>query len=63
MSQWLEYAKKKGDYLCELADEHIRCREPEKAKQLLNQAIGWYKKAGLEDKIEWVKNKIKEISQ
>ena len=61
MSQWMEYAEKKGDNLCELAAEHIRCKEPEKAKQLLNQAIGWFRKAGLEDKIEIVKNKLNEL--
>ncbi|TFF85975.1 MAG: hypothetical protein EU551_02880 [Promethearchaeota archaeon] len=61
ISQWMEYAEKKGDYLCDLAAEHLRSREPEKAKQLLNQAIGWYKKAGLEEKIEIVNNKLKEL--
>jgi len=62
MSQWIEYAKKKGDQLYGLAIEHIRCREPDKAKELLTRAIGWYKKAGLEDKIQMVKDKLKEIS-
>ena len=61
MSQWMEYAEKKGDYLCELADEHIRCKEPDKAKDLLGKAIGWYKKAGLTDKIEKVKKILKEL--
>ncbi|MBD3229008.1 MAG: hypothetical protein GF329_12535 [Candidatus Lokiarchaeota archaeon] len=61
MSQWLEYAEKKGDHLCELAAEHLRSREPDKAKELLSQAISWYKKAGLEEKIEVVKDKLKEI--
>ena len=61
MAQWLEYAEKKGDHLCELAAEHLRCREPEKARELLTQAIPWYKKAGKEDKIEIVKKKLEEI--
>ena len=61
MSQWLEYAEKKGDHLCELAAEHLRCKEPQKAKELLSQAIGWYKKAGLDDKVDVVKQKLNDI--
>ncbi|MHA1271372.1 MAG: hypothetical protein ACTSPY_16380 [Candidatus Helarchaeota archaeon] len=61
MSQWYQYAEKKGDHLCELAAEHLRCKEPEKAKELLTQAMGWYIKAGLDEKVEIVKNKLKDL--
>jgi hypothetical protein len=48
--QLIQFANKKGDYYCELAEEHLRSREPDKAKSLLLSAVEWYKKAGNEEK-------------
>ena len=61
MSQWIEYANKKGDYYCELAEEHLRSREPKKAKSLLLSAIEWYKKAGNQEKIDETQQKVDSI--
>lgn len=48
--QLFVFAEKKGDYYSELATEHLRSREPKKAKSLLLSAVDWYKKAGNEEK-------------
>jgi hypothetical protein len=48
--QLVQFAEKKGDYYSELATEHLRSREPKKAKSLLLSAVDWYKKAGNEGK-------------
>jgi len=48
--QLVQFAEKKGDYYSELATEHLRSREPKKAKSLLLSAVDWYKKAGNEAK-------------
>lgn len=59
--QLVEFAEKKGDYYSELAKEHLRSREPEKAKSLLLSAVGWYKKAGNEAKAQEAQKKADEI--
>ena len=59
--QLIEFAEKKGDYYCELAEEHLRSREPEKAKSLLLSAIDWYKKAGNEEKANNAQQKADSI--
>jgi len=50
--QLIEFAEKKGDYYCNLAKEHLRSREPKKAKSLLLSAVDWYRKAGNEEKAQ-----------
>ncbi len=59
--QLIEFANKKGDYYCELAEEHLRSREPGKAKSLLLSAVEWYKKAGNEEKASATQQKADEI--
>lgn len=61
MTQWLNYAEKKGDYYVNLAEEHLRSREPEKAKSLLLSAVGWYKKAGNEEKANQTQQRADKI--
>ena len=59
--QLIEFANKKGDYYCELSAEHLRSREPKKAKSLLLSAVEWYKKAGNEEKAATTQQKADEI--
>ncbi|MHA1649167.1 MAG: hypothetical protein ACTSYB_03150 [Candidatus Helarchaeota archaeon] len=59
--QLIEFANKKGDYYVELAEEHLRSREPKKAKSLLLSAVEWYKKAGNEEKANETKKRADEI--
>ncbi|MFX1294773.1 MAG: hypothetical protein ACFFD2_07965 [Promethearchaeota archaeon] len=59
--QLIEFAEKKGDYYVELAEEHLRSREPQKARSLLLSAIDWYKKAGNEEKANMVQQKVDSI--
>ena len=51
---------KKGDYLVELALTHEKSFEYAKAKELLLQAAGWYKKAGATDKLADAVKRAKE---
>lgn len=51
---------KKGDYLSELATTHEKSYEYAKAKELLMQAAGWYKKAGATDKLNEALRRAKE---
>jgi hypothetical protein len=59
--QLIEFAEKKGDYYVELAGEHLRSREPKKAKSLLLSAVEWYKKAGNEGKAATAQQKADTI--
>lgn len=59
--QLIAFANKKGDYYCELAEEHLRSREPEKAKSLLLSAVGWYEKGQNEEKAKMAQQKADEI--
>lgn len=61
--QLIEFANKKGDYYCELAEEHLRSREPKKAKSLLLSAVEWFKKAGNEEKANITQQKADEIEE
>ncbi|MHA1264133.1 MAG: hypothetical protein ACTSRS_02760 [Candidatus Helarchaeota archaeon] len=61
--QLIDFANKKGDYYCELAEEHLRSREPKKAKSLLLSAVEWYKKAGNEEKAKIAKEKADKIQE
>ncbi|MHA1371692.1 MAG: hypothetical protein ACTSWN_02315 [Promethearchaeota archaeon] len=51
---------KKGDYLCSLAETHSQAAEHKKAKNLYLQAAGWYKKAGINEKMNFALQKAKE---
>ncbi|MHA1298555.1 MAG: hypothetical protein ACTSO9_03830 [Candidatus Helarchaeota archaeon] len=59
--QLMEYAVRKAEYYIELAESHIKSREPEKAKQLLLSAADWYVKAGLTDKATDVRNRASSL--
>ncbi|MHA1403109.1 MAG: hypothetical protein ACTSSI_05045 [Candidatus Helarchaeota archaeon] len=48
--QLFEFANKKGAYYEELAEHHLKSKEPKKAKRLLLGAVEWYKKGGNEEK-------------
>ncbi len=61
--QLVEFAEKKGDYYSELAKEHLRSREPKKAKSLLLSAVDWYKKAGNEVKAKEAQQKAEAIKE
>ncbi|TFG05842.1 MAG: hypothetical protein EU536_00420 [Promethearchaeota archaeon] len=61
--QLIEFANKKGDYYCELAEEHMRSREPNKAKSLLLSAVEWYNKAGNGEKAQMAQKKADAIQE
>nr|MDO8118259.1 hypothetical protein [Candidatus Sigynarchaeota archaeon] len=58
-SQMGAFLVKKGDYLCDLAVNHSKSSEFEKARDLYLQAAGWYKKAGATDKMTEAMKKAK----
>ena len=59
--QLIEYAERKANYYIELAESHLKSREPEKAKQLLLSAVDWFKKAGLNEKANEVKERANKL--
>ncbi|MFX0135890.1 MAG: hypothetical protein ACFFDN_19770 [Candidatus Hodarchaeota archaeon] len=59
--QLIEYAERKAKYHIELAESHIKSREPEIAKKLLLSAAEWYRKAGLNDKAAEVEERAKSL--
>jgi len=61
--QFLEFYKKKGDYLVELSENHFKNREYKKALELLNQAYAMYQKGFCTKDAENTKQKFQEIKQ
>ena len=59
--QLIKYAEKKAEYHIELAESHLKSREPEKAKQLFLSAAEWYNKAGLTEKANEVKQRANSL--
>ena len=59
--QLIEYAERKADYYVELAESHLKSREPEKAKRLLLSAAEWYEKANLTEKANEVKERANSL--
>ncbi|MFO7794785.1 MAG: hypothetical protein ACQERB_06915 [Promethearchaeati archaeon] len=61
--QWIEFYKKKGDYLVQLSENHILNKEYRKALELLSQAYNMYKKGNCIEDAEQTKLKFDEIKQ
>lgn len=59
--QFIEFYKKKGDYLLSLADTHYATKEYKKSLELLNQAYAMYQKGNCTEDIEKTKKKFDEI--
>lgn len=59
--QLFEFALKKGNYYVELAESHLKSREPEIAKELLSKAVQWFKKGGDEAKAKEVQERADAI--
>lgn len=45
-AQFIEFYKKKGDYLVELSENHFMNKEYKKTLELLSQAFAMYEKGG-----------------
>ncbi|MFX0058177.1 MAG: hypothetical protein ACFE8J_07745 [Candidatus Heimdallarchaeota archaeon] len=61
--QFLEFYKRKGDYLVELSENHFKNKEYKKTLELLNQAYAMYQKGNCMQDAENVKQKFQEIKQ
>ncbi|MFX1276877.1 MAG: hypothetical protein ACFFBP_07245 [Promethearchaeota archaeon] len=61
--QFIEFYKKKGDYLVELSENHYLNKEYKKCLELLSQAYAMYEKGGVSDLAEKTKQKFTEIKQ
>ncbi len=59
--QFIEFYKKKGDYLVELSNNHLMNKEYKKCLELLSQAFAMYEKGGAKDLAEQTKTKFNEI--
>jgi hypothetical protein len=62
-SQFLEFYKRKGDYLVELSENHFKNREYKKTLELLNQAYAMYQKGNCIQDAKKTKQKFQEIKQ
>ncbi|TFG30730.1 MAG: hypothetical protein EU532_00120 [Promethearchaeota archaeon] len=61
--QFIEFYKKKGDYLVSLVDNHYANREYKKCLELLNQAYAMYQKGNCAEDIEKTKKRFDEIKE
>ncbi|MHA1804171.1 MAG: hypothetical protein ACTSU4_06495 [Promethearchaeota archaeon] len=61
--QFIEFYKKKGDYLYELSQNHFMNREYKKTLELLNQAYSMYVKAGAKEDAERIKQRFNQIKE
>ncbi|KKK46440.1 hypothetical protein LCGC14_0575120 [marine sediment metagenome] len=62
-AQFIEFYKKKGDYLVSLAENHFMNVEYRKSLELLNQAHGMYKKGNYTELVEKTKQRFLEIKE
>ncbi len=62
-AQFIEFYKKKGDYLVSLSENHFKNIEYRKCLELLNEAYGMYKKGNYTDLAESTKQKFMEIKE
>jgi len=62
-AQFIEYYKKKGDYLVSLSENHFKNIEYRKCLELLNEAYGLYKKGNYTELAEKTKQKFIEIKE
>ena len=59
--QFIEFYKKKGDYLVELSENHYKNKEYKKTLELLSQAFSMYEKGGATELAAQTKQKFSEI--
>lgn len=61
--QFIEFYKKKGDYLVSLSENHFKNLEYRKCLELLNQAYSMYQKGHYTEEAEKVKKRFDEIKE
>ncbi|MFX1376657.1 MAG: hypothetical protein ACFFA0_12675 [Promethearchaeota archaeon] len=61
--QFIEFYKKKGDYLVSLSENHFKNMEYRKSLELLNQAHNMYKKGNYTELAEKTKQRFIEIKE
>ena len=61
--QFIEFYKKKGDYLISLVDNHYLNKEYKKCLELLNQAYAMYQKGNCTDDMATTKKRFDEIKE
>jgi len=62
-AQFIEFYKKKGDYLVTLSENHFKNIEYKKSLELLNQAYNMYMKGNYTDLAEKTKQRFTEIKE
>lgn len=62
-AQFLEFYKKKGDYLVSLSENHFKNKEYKKTLELLNQAYAMYQKGNCTEDALKTKQKFQEIKE
>ena len=62
-AQFIEFYKKKGDYLVTLSENHFKNIEYRKCLELLNQAYGMYMKGKYIELAEKTKQRFLEIKE
>ena len=62
-AQFIEFYKKKGDYLVTLSENHFKNIEYRKCLELLNQAYGLYMKGKYTELADQTKQKFLEIKE
>jgi len=62
-AQFIEFYKKKGDYLVTLSENHFKNIEYRKCLELLNQAYSMYKKGNFVELAEKTKQRFLEIKE
>ena len=61
--QFIEFYKKKGDYLVSLSENHFKNMEYRKCLELLNQAHNMYRKGNYTELAEKTKQRFIEIKE
>ncbi len=59
--QFIEFYVKKGKYLEELSENHLKNKEYKKALELLSQSYSMYEKGGAKDDASRIKEKFNKI--
>ncbi len=62
-AQFIEFFVKKGNYLVELSENHLKNKEYKKSLELLSQAHTMFKKGGAEAEAENVKTRFDDIKK
>jgi len=62
-AQFIEFYIKKGHYLVELSENHLKNKEYKKCLELLSQAYSMFEKGGLKEEAEKIKHKFNEIKE